>query len=205
MRTSTTFSVIIPAAGLSRRMGCPKLLLPWGASTVIATLIRELQAAGIRSICIVLRRSDTELRDALADLDVMAATPEVDPPDMRTSVELGLLHWKSNWLDNGGWFLIPADHPLVSAATIRSMLAVWTLAERQILIPTFEGQRGHPTLFSWDFAAEVSRIPAGNGVNWLVRNNSEVVSEVPVRDAGVTADLDTPEDYARYYRLSHSD
>ncbi|MDB5385713.1 MAG: nboR [Planctomycetaceae bacterium] len=197
MSATPIFSVVIPAAGLSRRMGCPKLLLPWGESTVIETLIRELQLAGIQQIVIVLRQSDTNLRQTIRNLDVIAVTPELDPPDMRSSIELGLQHIHSNWTCEGGWFLIPADHPLVTAATIKTLRAEWRPEVPQILIPTFGGQRGHPTLFSWNFASEVNQTPPKNGVNWLVRNRSSAICEVHVDDAGVTADMDSPEDYAR--------
>lgn len=191
---------IIPAAGLSRRMGKPKLLLPWRGSTVIANLIGELRTVGILNMFVVIRAGDQALQAAVQSAGGTTVCPVIDPPDMRTSVEHGL---RAAWGHAGdqtnfdGWLLIPADHPIVSASTIESLIVTWGPSQRQILIPTFHGKRGHPTLLSRDFASEVASIPPDCGLNWLIRNHGDCVREVPVLDPGVTMDLDTPEDYQR--------
>ena len=179
-------------------MGRPKLLLPFGTTTVIESLLAEIGRAQIQTVVIVLRKEDLALSSVVSNLDVTVIAPEVDPPDMKTSVSIGL-EWLSPRCDPaGGWLLIPADHPLVSAATISALQAKWEPGRSQILIPTFDGKRGHPTVFSWDLAREIPRIPADRGLNWLVREFPHRIREVPVPDPGVTIDLDTPEDYARY-------
>ena len=194
----SSFIAIIPAAGLSRRMGQPKLLLPWRGTTVVAHLVGELQAAGIQRIFVVLRASDAALRTAVEASGAIPVQPPLDPPDMRASVEYGLQvasQAASSCVSDSGWFLIPADHPLVSRDTLKALYEAWQPRSRQILIPTFNGQRGHPTLFSLDFAQEVADIPADQGLNWLVRRNAASIKEIPVNDPGTIADLDTPEDY----------
>lgn len=199
------FLAIIPAAGLSRRMGQPKLLLPWRGSTVIANLVGELRGAGVSQILVVMRSSDLALQSAVEAAGATPVIPPADPPDMRSSVQLGLQ--AARWFADqqilptdatacqNGWLLIPADHPIVSRETIDTLHRAWNPGMRQILIPTHEGQRGHPTLFSADFAPEVTTIPPDRGLNWLVRQNSQSIREVPVSDPGVLIDLDTPEDY----------
>ncbi len=196
---------IIPAAGLSRRMGEPKLLLPWRGSTVIAHLVGELRAAGVSQIFVVIRSNDAALQMAVISSGATPVVPPIDPPDMRSSVEFGLQaacghshgskpHPDDTWASTA-WLLIPADHPLASRSTVDALRAAWEPGRRQILIPTYGGKRGHPTLFSWDFAQEVSRIPPDCGLNWLVKENSSSIGEVPVNDPGAIIDLDTPEDY----------
>ncbi len=189
---------LIPAAGLSRRMGRPKLLLPWRGTTVIAHLVGELHAAGVQRVYVVLRAGDEALLAAVVAAQAIPLQPPTDPPDMRSSVEFGLkiAAAEMEHLPACGWLLIPADHPIVSRTTVAALQAAWQPGQRRILIPTYAGQRGHPTLFSGNFAAEVAGIPADCGLNWLVRQNSEVIQEVPVPDPGVIVDLDTPEDYA---------
>lgn len=192
---------IIPAAGLSRRMGQPKLLLPWRSSTVIAHLVGELRAAGLSQILVVIRTSDIALASTVESTGATVVRPPNDPPDMRSSVEFGLqaafktLATPHASLSETGWLLIPADHPIVSRSTVDALRAAWQPGARQILIPTYSGKRGHPTLFSADFAAEVRQIPPDCGLNWLVKQNSQSIREVPVTDPGVIIDLDTPEDY----------
>ncbi|MES2794022.1 MAG: NTP transferase domain-containing protein, partial [Planctomycetota bacterium] len=148
---------IIPAAGLSRRMGQPKLLLPWRGSTVIAHLVGELRAAGVTQIFVVLRTGDEALLAAVVAAQAIPLQPPVDPPDMRSSVEYGLQKVVESWnfpstdatasdsvtFPLGGWLLIPADHPIVSHTTIVALQQAWRSEERQILIPTYAGKRGH--------------------------------------------------------------
>ena len=52
---------VIPAAGLSRRMGRPKLLLPWQGSTVVEHLLAALAHPRVVARCVVCRQSDAEL------------------------------------------------------------------------------------------------------------------------------------------------
>ena len=187
-------------------MGRPKLLLPWQGTTVIAHLVGELRAAGIVDIFVVLRANDDVLLKEVVTAGAVPVQPAIDPPDMRSSVEAGLAaaaHKAGPAADSAvgtamwsRWLLIPADHPIVSRTTVRALQAAWLPERRRILIPTFEGQRGHPTLFSGDFAKEVVAIPPDCGLNWLVRQNAAAIEEVPVSDPGILIDLDTPEDYA---------
>ena len=195
---------IIPAAGLSRRMGQPKLLLPWRGATVISHLVEELKAAGINQIFVVVRSNDSALTAAVTDAGATAVHPETDPPDMRASVEFGLriaygpaqaTQSAADDLLRSGWLLIPADHPIVSRGTVAALQTYWIAGRRQIIVPTFDGRRGHPTLFSSDFVREVFQIPHDCGLNWLVKHNAQFIREVPVADPGVVTDLDTKEDY----------
>lgn len=204
---SAELIAIIPAAGLSRRMGVPKLLLPWRGTTVIESLVSELQAAGVGRIYVVMRAADQALQTAVTARGAIPVIPEIDPPDMRSSVEAGLraAHGLQNSsvpdntingaLTSPSWLLIPADHPLISRNTVDALRSGWVPETRQILIPTYAGQRGHPTLFTGHFTREVPQIPAGSGLNRLVSQHSAAIREIPVNDPGVTLDLDTPADY----------
>jgi molybdenum cofactor cytidylyltransferase len=68
----------------------------------------------------------------------------------------------------------------------------------RIVVPTWQGKRGHPTLIGWGHVAGIRARPAGEGLNLYLR--SQPVVEVAVADSGVLADMDTPEDYARLVR-----
>jgi molybdenum cofactor cytidylyltransferase len=188
---------VIPAAGLSRRMGQPKLLLPLGGEPVIARLLRALRAqlTGGR-VVVVCRKDDTALAEAVRNEGAELVTPDIEPPDMRTSIEHGLR--SLNISDGDGWLLCPADHPLVEPSVVERLVSTWRSDPSRIVIPTFQGRRGHPVLFPGALAAEVFALPADAGVNALVRTYAHLVQEVPVKSDSVVADLDTPEDYERW-------
>lgn len=204
---------VIPAAGQSRRMGQPKLLLPYRGRTLIAHLLSALWQTPVRCVAVVLRQHDSPLRTELTDvadrhgvldrLEIVA--PEVDPPDMCDSVRHGLHALETRFSPNrqDWWWLIPADHPLVTREILEESLAAAESASqfggtRSILVPTHAGRRGHPTLFAWHLVDEVRALPRDQGLNRLVRQNPIRVGEYPSSHAEVLADLDTPEDCLRW-------
>ena len=81
---------IVPAAGLSRRMGQPKLLLDLAGRTVIARVIEALRDAGIARCLVVVRPADTDLMQEVTTAGGEVVLPATDPADMRQSVEWAL-------------------------------------------------------------------------------------------------------------------
>lgn len=197
---------VIPAAGHSRRMGQPKLLLPLGGETVIARILGTLKIPEITETIVVIRKDDERLRDAVIRAGASAVQPAVDPPDMRTSVTHALQaiaeRWKPDPLD--AWMLSPADHPALDRSLIQALARRWQETTEPILVPLHAGRRGHPTLFAWNLNEQINQIPEGEGLNRLLK--SQTIAELQVDCAGIFEDLDTPEDYARLLsRWEHND
>ena len=60
------------------------------------------------------------------------------------------------------------------------------------------------TLPAWkpySLAAQVEQLPHDVGINTLLRSSPALVTEWPTDRESVLADLDTPEDYARWQQL----
>ena len=100
-------------------------------------------------------------------------------------------------LSGDGWLLAPADHPLLDASVVGTLITAWGAAGERIVVPAYRGRRGHPTIFPWRLAAEVFGLPGDLGLNALMRRHANEVDEVDFDAPAVVADLDTPEDYAR--------
>lgn len=190
---------VVPAAGRSRRMGRPKLLLDLGGKTVIRRLIETLRRAGIDDVFILVSRDDIDLQAELGPLPVHRVVAEDDPPEMRDSVErlLDEIERTAAPAPHDGWLLIPADHPFVEIAVLERLLDARRAEPGKIVVPEHGQRRGHPTLFPWPVANEVRRIPRDQGLNQLLRCNPARVVEVTCAEPSVLFDLDTPDDYAR--------
>ncbi|WP_166819853.1 nucleotidyltransferase family protein [Thalassoroseus pseudoceratinae] len=199
--------VIIPAAGHSRRMGQPKLLLPIGQQTVIERLLNALDSSRVTERLVVMRKDDVYLADAVRAANATVIQPDHAPPDMRSSVEVALTEIACRFSPNtnDAWMLTPADYPLISRDTVESLLATWMSSNAKILIPTHEGRRGHPVIFRWTLADHVAAIPADQGLNTLVREFASEVEEVAVNDPAIRLDMDTPTDYERLRQLAFKD
>ena len=197
---------LIPAAGHSRRMGSPKLLLPWSGTTIIEHLVRTLTRPEIAAVFVIVRPDDLELQAAVRRTLAIAVVPDHEPPDMRDSVELGLRTIRERFQprDDDGWLLIPADHPLIEREVLDGLLTCWADADCQILVPKFGERRGHPALLRWTCAALVEQLPREAGINALWKSSPGLITEWPTDRESVLADLDTPEDYALWQqRLNH--
>lgn len=200
---------IIPAAGHSRRMGQPKLLLEVAGQTVIARVVAALKQAGVSRTLVVIRSDDEDLIREATRAGAELVLPAVAPEEMRQSVECALQyvreHGESRETANAklaadpcdGWILVPADHPTLNSQIIKQLIAAWSDCPQQIAVPVFEGHRGHPTLFPWNLVHEVFSLPTDQGLNQLLRANPRRVQEVSFADSQVLDDLDTPDDLKR--------
>jgi molybdenum cofactor cytidylyltransferase len=199
---------LVPAAGRSRRMGAPKLLLDLGGQTVIARVLAALSQAGLAERIVVLHPQDDALRHEVERQGGRALLPPSPPPEMRDSIAVGLRQMAREIAKRGDktdldspWLLIPADHPVVLAETVTILLEAARRDPGRILVPTHDGRRGHPTLFCWKHALEIDQIPDGEGFNWILKRHSADVIEIAVASPSVLVDLDTPEDYERLRKL----
>lgn len=194
----TSFA-IIPAAGISARMGSPKLLLPWAGKSIIEHVLGAWLASRVTRVVIVMRPDDEELATAVRQIDVDVVIPNEPPPEMKDSVRHALDHIERRYLPQptDAWLLAPADMPRLSTEVIDRLLTEQQPDSPEILIPEVAGKRGHPVLFPWRLASEATRLPEGEGLNSLVARHA--VRLVPCDDGAILEDLDTPDDYQRLH------
>ena len=194
---------LIPAAGNSSRMGRPKLALPLGDRTVLACVIAALRQADVEPILVVVGPHVPELVPLAEAAGAAVLSLAKETPDMRTTVEHGL-----SWLEahfhprhEDTWLLVPADHPTLNPGVVGQLLRAHAANRHgSLVIPTFQGQRGHPALIGWEHVAGIRKLPAGQGLNAYLRQHTDVTLEVAVDSADILWDLDTPEDYERLRR-----
>src|SRR5262249_17075768 len=127
--------------------------------------------------------------------------------DMRSTVEAGLTWIERRFHPAAGdfWLLVPADHPTVDKETVETLAKVASeQVSSTIIVPTFEGRRGHPALIPWRHVPEMRRLKAGLGINAFLREHNHELLEVPVESSEILWDLDTPEDYERLKRREGS-
>jgi molybdenum cofactor cytidylyltransferase len=192
---------LIPAAGHSRRMGRPKLALPVAGKTVLEHVIVALHAAGVNPVLTVLGPHVAELAETAHEAGASVLVLPWPTADMRATIGRGL-DWLEETLEPGEgdwWLLVPGDHPTLEVGIIQQLLDA-DRGDATILIPTWQGRRGHPALISWRHVAGIRAHPAAEGLNTYLRAHEGETREVPVSSASVVEDLDTPEDYERLLR-----
>jgi molybdenum cofactor cytidylyltransferase len=190
---------VVPAAGMSRRMGQPKLLLPIGDRTVMSCVLDALRGGGVERTYVLLRREDVKLQQETGSRNVCTVLSNKPTEDMRASVELLLQRIADEQSPQAedAWLLAPADHPVLNPSIVARLIEEWRACSNGIVVPTYEGRRGHPTLFGWPFAQRALSLPAGEGLNRLLQDAPEQVRAMAVESPEILQDLDTPADYAR--------
>jgi molybdenum cofactor cytidylyltransferase len=194
---------VIPAGGKSSRMGRPKLALPVGSRTVLERVIDALRLGGVEHVLVVIGPPSADLEPLARTAGAHTLLLTRETADMRATVEEGLA-----WLEqhfhpspDDAWLLVPADHPTLDPAVIRSLLRARELpGGASIMVPTFQGRRGHPTLIGWKHVEGIRGLPAGTGLNVYLRQPAAEARELPVDCPDILADLDTPEDYENLRR-----
>ena len=206
---------IIPAAGLSRRMGRPKQTMRFGDFTIVGAVARTLLEAGLDGIVVVTR---SQLLDGLGlpeDARVTTAINDAANTEMIDSVRIGLaglaeghLHRRTadentneiadlhqSALSADGVLVVPADMPKLTARSCRKCVAAFKDGPQRIVIATYRGKRGHPIVFPLGLRSSVDKL--AQGLRELARVHPDRVHLVEVSDAGVTQDIDTFDEYKR--------
>jgi molybdenum cofactor cytidylyltransferase len=222
-------AAIVPAAGASRRMGRPKLLLPYGGGTVLGSLVAALHDAGASPVVVVAAAGDAALTAWCARYGRPAApgaSGESEPPaaagslrrdggillaainpaperGMLSSILAGLaaLGGPAEVARRGAPLLItPGDLPALRSRTVAELLRRCRAAGAPLGVPSYRGRRGHPLLVAADVAAEIELLDPERGLRHLLDLHPGELLTVEVDDPGCAADLDTPEDYERLAR-----
>ncbi len=93
----------------------------------------------------------------------------------------------------GGWMVLPADLPLVRADTLVTIARA--PLDGDVLVPYFEGQRGHPVRFAPRCGDALASLQGNQGAAPVVSARTAI--KLVVKDAGCVLDIDTVDDLER--------
>lgn len=170
-------------------MGRPKQLLPLDGVPLVEHSLRTLAASRVDEIILVAG----SLFDELCPFSWRYRSRIVCNPDpagdMAGSVRIGIIAAR---VDTSGFLIYPADYPKIRVETINLLLAEHAQLPRDILVPMYGYRRGHPTIFPRFL---LKGLCCGLTLRDVLRLHQECVRQVPVNDAGILLDIDTPEEY----------
>jgi molybdenum cofactor cytidylyltransferase len=186
-------SAAVLAAGESKRMeGHLKPLLPYEGRTFLETLVGRLAETGVEEVVVVLGARHGEILERVSLGEARVAINEEWRKGQLSSLLTALARISPR---AEGLMFTLADHPLVLPGTYRALIEVWTEDPSRIVIPSFEGRKGHPAVFPSSLFEELKRNDLPGGARDLIYRHADIVTYVPVGDPGVVRDIDTPGDY----------
>jgi molybdenum cofactor cytidylyltransferase len=191
---------IVPAAGRSRRMGRPKLLLPWGDGLLIDQVLGAWTLSGVSDVIVVVRKDDSRLTEACRGRSARVVHPPTDPVDMKESVQNGLLAIEELCAPSpqDRCFIAPADLPTLTSEIVDRLIAAPSTPSR-IVVPQFGDKQGHPALLPWPLTREIFDLGPRQGVDCVVKRHPKLA--VPFDRKDLVMDVDTPDQYERLREL----
>jgi molybdenum cofactor cytidylyltransferase len=185
---------IILAAGESKRMGRPKLLLPLGNSTIIETIVNNATKSKADEVLVILGSGAENIEEKIRDFPAKTSVN----PNFRQGM-LSSIQWGFEILpeDTRAALVMLGDQPMVSSSVIDKVIDAYEPTEKSIVLPVYNKRRGHPLLIDMKHREEVKRISPDIGLRALVHNHTEDILEVEVDDPGILKDIDTVADYNR--------
>ncbi len=188
-------SGVVLAAGLSRRMGAPKQMLPLNGET---TLLGHALAVAARSrlgeVVVVLSPPVFEQLDLSVHPSVVPVLNRVPEQGQSHSLRLGLAAVSPEAV---GALILLCDQPGVTTRLIDFLIAEFEREPCGALVPTYGGKRSTPVLLGRTFCSLVDTLSGDTGARRLLDAYPELVREIEAGHLGAPEDIDTPEQYER--------
>jgi molybdenum cofactor cytidylyltransferase len=191
-------AAVILSAGASSRMGSPKALLPYREGTFLQHLIEITSdpRIGVRRV-VLGPRAEVIRKGAKLDPSIIVLNPEWEKGQL-SSVRAGLRSLEKIQID--GMILCPVDHPLVSTRLVSDLVQRFYESKKAIVLPTYNGRRGHPVIFSKALFGELLAAPEEKGARAVVWAHAGEVLEVPTDEEGVILNINNPDMLQRAMR-----
>ncbi len=194
-------AAIVLAAGRSTRMGRPKMILPWGNTTVVGRVVFALAEGGVEEILVVSGGDREAVEYALEALPVpdgvslrIVFNPAFAKGEMLSSFQAGLLELGENVR---AVLVALGDQPQIEAEVIRTVMEEYHNSHSPLVIPSFRMRRGHPWLVDRSFWQEVLALRPPQTLRDFQQTHADLIHYALVETSTILADLDTPDDYQR--------
>ncbi|MGE0811089.1 MAG: NTP transferase domain-containing protein [Immundisolibacter sp.] len=185
--TTPTVGILL-AAGAGTRFGGGKLLAPLHGQPLVLHALATLQGA-VDEVIAVVRPGDEALHAVLRDAGARLVLCGRAADGMGFSLACAARE-------------VPAGHPVLIALGDMPAIAVPSARKVRdaldtgaaIALPVYRGRRGHPVGFAAHFVPALGALQADQGARALLHRHAEQIRELPVDDAGILTDIDTPAD-----------
>lgn len=187
---------VVLAAGQSRRMGNPKMLLPWrGSRTVIGQVVSTLLEADIDPVVVVGGANYDRLQSALIGLPVrLAYNHRFAETEMLVSLQIGLQQLD---LTTDAILIVLGDQPTLEIDVVRAVVEAYHRTHPHLVIPSYQMRRGHPWLIARGLWQELMALSIDSSLRDFLNKHADDITYVRVESPEILKDMDTPEDYQK--------
>lgn len=196
LETRRRIGAIILAAGESRRMGQPKMLLPWKGTSIIRRVCEQVIEAGVYEAVVVVGRWRDAIQMEVDDLPVrVIVNPDYEQGEMLSSLQAGI---RAIWHTSDACMVVLGDQPAIQSTIARQLVECYFQGRGMIVAPSYQQRRGHPLIIDRIFWQSILDLPPGAVPRDLIRANEDQIYHLVVESDSVLRDIDTPDEYRRY-------
>jgi molybdenum cofactor cytidylyltransferase len=190
-------AAIILAAGQSKRMGQPKMLLPWGKLTVIEHVITTFLNAGIEDLVLVTGGTQRQVEQVSEPYPVRRIyNPAYATGEMLSSLQCGLQALSPQV---EAVLVALGDQPQIQEGSVRAITGAYRQSGARLVVPSFRRRRGHPWLVARPLWDEILAMQSPESPRDFLNRHAAEIQYVNVDTPSILADLDTPEDYENFH------
>jgi molybdenum cofactor cytidylyltransferase len=191
-------AAVILSGGASRRMGSPKALLPYQGRPFLEHLLEVTSHVKIGARRVVLGAHAESIAGAVRLAASEVVVNEEWEKGQLSSIQVGI---RSLPPETDGIILCLIDHPLISARLVDELIGRFYREPHAgrpvIVLPVYEGKRGHPVIFSASVYQELLAAPFDQGARSVVWAHASEISEVITSERGCVLNLNDPETVQR--------
>jgi molybdenum cofactor cytidylyltransferase len=193
------FSAVILASGVSRRLGFNKLTLKIDGESVIRRTVLPFISAGIGKVFVVTGLQSQDIREGLTGCEVNFIENKNYRFGMSTSVKASLPFIT----DEEGVFFHLGDKPFFEKEILYHMVDIYRENKEKIVVPVFNGGKGHPVLMDFGLhREEIKSLQGDKGLREIIEKHTKDVIFIKGNE-GTLFDIDTIEDIERLKERGH--
>ncbi len=190
---------IVLSAGESSRMGRPKALLPIEGQTFLERIVAALKKTQVGKIIVVLGHDAENMTREIKHLPVEVLINSDYQLGQLSSLQTAVRHLQSDEHCDG-MLVHLVDHPYIDGKLVDLMIQRFYESTKLIVVPRYQGKRGHPVIFSRSLFRELLDAPMEQGAKAVVNAHAKETLEISAGDEGVTIDIDTPDEYRHHVK-----
>jgi molybdenum cofactor cytidylyltransferase len=188
-------AAILLAAGESKRMGTPKMLLPWGNRTVIEHVVSTFLKAGIEEILVVTGGAREQVEQALETYPVRKLhNPKYATGEMLLSLQRGIRAMPER---TEAVLIGLGDQPQVQEQSLRAICDTDRETASTLIVPSFRRKRGHPWLVARPLWDELLMLRPHQTPRDFLNHHADQIQYLNLDTPTILTDLDTREDYEK--------
>jgi molybdenum cofactor cytidylyltransferase len=185
-------AILIP--GNEHNLKTPKMLLPFGESTVLRRTLEAYLASDFEEIILVVPDRADEVRESLGPLAdrISIQTPADANAQVGIQLRAGVGAVSSS---SKGFAIALADQPLLDPELIQDLVRRFGESKKKILVPVCQGTIGHPAFFHSSFLRAFAELPP-DGQTWdVLRAHGDDVDDHHLFASAVIRNIDDLDDY----------